>query len=197
MSIRYNYNRQLEPPAPCAYVSIARPDNAAIVVANLPAQLDTGADITVVPAEIVERLQLVQLDQVAVGGFGGHVMLAATYLVRLSLHSFDAITIPVLADRDENAILLGRDALNRYRLLLDGPRGILEIQRHTRPSDILASGDAAPPRIAVVGTSATKKHIAATSRSSQPAGRCVLSHESRLESVHVVRTDIENAFHCL
>ena len=127
MSVRYNYNRQLTPPAPCAYVSIAQPDDASLSVGNLPAQLDTGADITVVPAAVVEQLRLVQLDQTSIAGFGGHVSVVPTYLVRLAIHTFPPIVVRVLADRDEPFVLLGRDVLNRHRVLFDGPNLVVEI----------------------------------------------------------------------
>ena len=127
MSIRYNYSRQLKPPAPCVYVSIARPDDLERVVDNVAAQLDTGADMTVVPSSFVERLQLVPLDQLLITGFGGHIRRVPTYLVSLSFHPFAPIMLRVLGGRNEPIILLGRDVLNRHRVLLDGPNLVVEI----------------------------------------------------------------------
>ena len=127
MSIRYNYSRQLTPPAPCAYVSISRPDDLGIIVDNVAAQLDTGADMTVVPSSLVERLQLVPLDQLLITGFGGNVRRVPIYLVSLSVHPFAPIMLRVLGGRNEPIVLLGRDVLNRHRVLLDGPNFVLEI----------------------------------------------------------------------
>jgi hypothetical protein len=120
MSVRYNYNGQLSPPAPFVYVTISRPDELSITVSDVPAQLDSGADMSVIPANLVERLQLVQLDQAPVAGFGGHVTLAPTYLVGLAVRPFDAVVARVIADRDEPFVLLGRDVLNRHHVELDG-----------------------------------------------------------------------------
>jgi len=37
------------------------------------------------------------------------------------------VTIEVLANRDEPYVLLGRDVLNRHRIVLDGPQLLLDI----------------------------------------------------------------------
>ena len=46
--IRYNYNRQVNPPAPFVYVSIERPSVDGTTV-EMPAQIDSAADISVIP----------------------------------------------------------------------------------------------------------------------------------------------------
>jgi hypothetical protein len=89
--------------------------------------VDSVADVTVIPQRIIDELQLVPLDHMPVGSFGGHVSIAVTYFVTLSIREFPAINLRVVADRDEPHVLVGRDVLNRYRLLFDGPNLILEI----------------------------------------------------------------------
>jgi len=128
MNVRYNYNRQVVPPAPFVHVTISRPNDSTVSAADLPAQLDTGADFSVIPSSLVERLQLVQLDQAPVAGFGGHVTLAPTYLIGLSVRPFDAFVVRVIADRDEPFVLLGRDVLNRFEIVLEGPKLVVEIR---------------------------------------------------------------------
>lgn len=123
---RYNYNRQLTPPAPFAHVSV-RPPVGGRGLADLPAQLDSGADLSVIPWEIVERLHLVQLDEAAVVGFGGSTLLVPTFLVEMTVRGFRPVVVRALASRSESYVLLGRDVLNEHRLLLDGPQLILEI----------------------------------------------------------------------
>lgn len=128
MKVRYSYNRQVTPPAPFVHVTVSRPNDANIALTDLPAQIDTGADFTVVPVSVAEQLNLVQLDQTPILGFGGHVMLVPTYLVGLAVRPFDAIILPVIAQRDEPFVLLGRDILNRYHLELDGPNLAIELR---------------------------------------------------------------------
>ncbi len=124
--IRYAYNRQVDPPAPFVHVSLRRPGDGPSID-NLPAQVDTAADRTVIPGGLVARLGLVPLDELTVAGFGGQVLLVSTYLVELSLRDQPPRPIEVLAHEGEPYILLGRDVLNHHRLLLDGPGLALEI----------------------------------------------------------------------
>lgn len=53
--IRYRYTQQLTPPAPFVYVSIRCVATGALV-SSLPAQLDTAADRTVLPKQLVATL---------------------------------------------------------------------------------------------------------------------------------------------
>jgi hypothetical protein len=80
--IRYLYNRQTKPPAPFVHVTVRGP-GAAKEVGNLPAQVDTAADRTVLPWNLVEELGLVQLDELPFTGFGGHVTLQPTFVVQV------------------------------------------------------------------------------------------------------------------
>lgn len=123
---RYNYNRQIEPPAPFVHVSLSRPSGG-VGLDDVPAQIDTAADMTVLPWSIVESLQLVQLDERPIGGFGGHVTLSPTFLIEVAIRGLRPIVVQALGHRDEPFLLLGRDVLNHYRLSLDGPQLVLEI----------------------------------------------------------------------
>ena len=124
--IVYSYNRQITPSAPFVHITVERPDKGA-AVADVPSQLDTAADITVVPASVVETLGLVQLGEVEIMGFGGHITTVPTFLVSLAIRQFEPIIVKVLVNPDEPCVLLGRDVLNQYRVLLDGPRLKLQI----------------------------------------------------------------------
>jgi predicted aspartyl protease len=124
--IRYRYNQQVSPPAPFIHVAVRRPGDEASV-RDLPAQIDTAADMTVIPWRIVEELQLLQHDEIETLGFGGHVASATSFLVQLQIHQLEPVAVEVVADRDEPYVLIGRDVLNRHRVVLDGPQLILEI----------------------------------------------------------------------
>ncbi len=81
--IRYRYNQQVSPPAPFVLVGIRRPDGATHAD-NVPAQLDWGSDVTVIPGRLVAELGLEQFDEQPTLGFGGHVVLAAPKLQNAS-----------------------------------------------------------------------------------------------------------------
>ena len=124
--IRYNYNRQINPPAPFVHVTIERPASGG-APAEIPAQIDSAADITVIPWCVVEELQLVQFGEQSVGGFGGYTLELPTFLIQIGLRGQSLRPVKVLASRDETFALLGRDGLNHHHLVLDGPNPVLEI----------------------------------------------------------------------
>ena len=124
---RYRYNYQVIPPAPFAYASVGAPVEGASSV-EFPAQLDTAADLAVIPWRIVEELRLSQLGEFEALGLGGHVMTMPTFLVQIQLRGLAPQVVKVLASPEQPYILLGRDVLNRFRVTLDGPNLVLEIE---------------------------------------------------------------------
>jgi hypothetical protein len=124
--IRYRYNQQYSPPAPFIHVSV-RCAETGLMVEQLPAQIDTAADKTVVPLEVIHRLSALPLRQIPVGGLGGHILLLQTFLLQLAVRDMPFVMIEVLGSPDEGHILLGRDLVNGHRVLLDGPGLMLEI----------------------------------------------------------------------
>jgi predicted aspartyl protease len=125
--VRYTYNQQVTPPAPFVHV-LVRPPFAGPAGVVIPAQLDTGADLSVIPGRLVDELQLVPLDSVAALGFGGHLLTLPTFLVELQIKDMTPVTVKVLASQDESYVLLGRDVLNRFSIVLDGPNLSLELR---------------------------------------------------------------------
>ena len=127
MTAVYPYQGSITPPAPFVAVTFAHPDNDSRVE-GVPAQVDTGAFKTVVPGRVVNSLNLVRLREMEAEGLSGAVVTLATFIVRLSITgTSDSHTLEVLASDDEPFVLLGRDVLNRYRVVLDGPNQRLEI----------------------------------------------------------------------
>jgi predicted aspartyl protease len=125
--VRYVYNQQVSPPAPFVHLSVRPPDleGPGIIV---PAQLDTAADMSVIPGRLVEQLELVPLDSISALGFGGELMTLPTFLVELQVRDLTPVTVKVLASDEEPYALLGRDVLNRFTILLDGPNLALELR---------------------------------------------------------------------
>lgn len=95
---------------------------------DLPALLDSAADASVIPEHVVDKLNLPQWGQLTVEGFGGNLVTGQTYMVHLEIRMLTPIALKVLAHRDNTYVLLGRDVLNRHRILLDGPELALEIE---------------------------------------------------------------------
>jgi hypothetical protein len=124
--IRYAFLSQLDPPAPFVNVVLRNPANG-VELRDQAAQLDTAADRTVLPEFLVKSLSLPQVGTMRFGGFGGITYNLPVYAVLLGLHDFPIRAFKVAAHSEESWILLGRDVLNSYRILLDGPQRALEI----------------------------------------------------------------------
>ena len=124
--IRYTYVSQLQPPAPFVQVQLHNPVTGNDL-RDVPAQVDTAADQTLIPESVVQNLGLPQLGTATIAGVGGVQQVLPTYPLQLAIHNLPALTIEVLASSGEPWVLLGREILNAYRVLLDGPQLGLEI----------------------------------------------------------------------
>ncbi len=124
--IRYRYADQLKPPAPFVNVSLRCPGTGTQLDA-LPALLDPAADRTVLPARIIESLGLVEDGRSLFQGFAGDIAELPTFLSEIQVHDLAPLLVRVVLGPSEPFILLGRDVLNAYRILLDGPQLAVEI----------------------------------------------------------------------
>jgi len=138
MIVRYNYNQQVEPPAPFIYVTVIAPDprageTQAARSARIPMQLDNGAALTVIPQRLLGELRLIKFSEVGVGGFRHAPEVEDSFLVRLQIHEWEMEAVEVILG-DDNYGLLGRDVLNRFLLTLDGPGLNFTLQLPTSPT---------------------------------------------------------------
>jgi predicted aspartyl protease len=86
---------------------------------TLPGKLDTGADITLIPLSLVEKLQLVPETPVVMAGYDGTETERTAYFVDLEIEGYKLEAIEVVAV-PRSHILLGRDVLNRFIITLNG-----------------------------------------------------------------------------
>jgi len=96
-------------------------------VGNVPAQIDTAADRTVLPEAFIQALRLQEIGMVSIGGLGGVIHSLPAYAVWLGVHDRSPTAFKVVGSPDESWVLLGRDVINAERLFLDGPGLALEL----------------------------------------------------------------------
>jgi predicted aspartyl protease len=110
-----------DPPVPVALVTLRNPHTGAMV-SDVLLLLDTGADVTLLPRMMVERLgvPLVADQRYELMGFDGSKSFAPVVVLDM-LFLKRAFRGRYLLIEDERGIL-GRDILNHVTLLLDGPR---------------------------------------------------------------------------
>jgi hypothetical protein len=124
--IRYKYQPQVQPPAPFVYVTLRNPITGQELL-DVPAQLDTAADHTLLSGASVRALSLPRIRDMKLGVAGGAVFVWPVYPVTVAIHNLTPLTLEVVASDNEQWALLGRDILNAHRILLDGPQLALEI----------------------------------------------------------------------
>lgn len=124
--IRYLYNHQSDPPAPFVHVTL-RCAQTGKELPDIPAQLDTGSDRTTVPWNFVEALELAQIDEALVESYGGEVAAVPVFNLHIAIRQLQPVDLNVFGRKGEPYVLLGRDILNRYRIVLDGPLLAFEI----------------------------------------------------------------------
>lgn len=124
--IRYSYQQLVQPPAPFINVVLQHPASGE-KIHSVPAQIDSGADRTVLPEKVVLALKLPQVGRIEVGAFGGAIHVLLSFAVLLGVHDLPLRRLEIIANAEEEWILLGRDVLNNHRIILDGPKQALEI----------------------------------------------------------------------
>ena len=124
--IRYGYTTYSTLPAPFAHVALRCPQTGN-TSQETAAQIDTGSDFTVLPGKLVDELQLQSMGITQVAGLGGHISRVGVYRVDVTIRSLPTVRIKAVRNDNELFVLLGRDVLNHFRLVLDGPASSLEI----------------------------------------------------------------------
>jgi len=119
----FPYDTKRTPPAPLLLLRVGLPQTEpATAVAAL---VDSGADITVLPEGLPETLGLPQIGEVAVRGVGDAVRRVPVYAAELKAAGWRGI-VEVAGIGGES--LLGRDVLNAWIVMLDGPRQTLRVK---------------------------------------------------------------------
>lgn len=111
------YSDSYNPPAPSLNVRFSRPSSTRSL--EIQAKLDTGADITVIPQQIINELRLMPVRRISVSSFDKRQVWKYTYFVDLSLKNLEFSMVEVISTGRLDA-LLGRDVLNLLKTTLDG-----------------------------------------------------------------------------
>lgn len=93
---------------------------------TLLAQLDTGADISGIPRQLVDRLGLATVRTIPIAGYDQVCTTISTYVIRLEVRGLDLRYLEVVPLPGEHA-LLGRDVLNQLYTYLKGPEQAFDL----------------------------------------------------------------------
>jgi predicted aspartyl protease len=87
---------------------------------RLSALIETGADLTAVPDTTIKRLRLYAVGRIEVEDVHARVETVDMYTVRLSIGDLPVREMEVVPT-EQPFVALGRDWLEKYYLLLNGP----------------------------------------------------------------------------
>lgn len=119
------YNTEYEPPAPIVPVTITNTLNRRLRQ-SFHALIDTGSDITAIPVEAIDRLQLYEIRRLQFEDLHANTSIVFTYKVRLTIADLVIPEIEVITTGLDVGII-GRDILNRFDLHLYGKHLAFEI----------------------------------------------------------------------
>jgi predicted aspartyl protease len=84
------------------------------------ALIDTGADGTLVPSQLLDTIRADELHHTRLRSLWGEARMVRIFLVDLQIGDQVLPSVEVVADDAGSEILLGRNVLNSLILLLDG-----------------------------------------------------------------------------
>lgn len=126
LSIEYN-RHDFYPPMPVLRIGVSR-SGVRIPVLTIEAIIDTGADGTILPRNVVEKVSASYMDRVYLRGVTGQRQLVDIYTVTLYLGTLPIFGVRVAVFGQGEAII-GRDVLNQLEICLIGPALTTEVQR--------------------------------------------------------------------
>ena len=124
--ISFDYSRDYNPPAPMVDATLSTAAEG-LRVGPLPFFVDSGADGTIVPLAYLERIQAPLTDEMRMRSQWGERRRVYLYLVDIHIGDLTLPSLEVVGDPDSDEAILGRDALNQLRVLLDGLGESVEI----------------------------------------------------------------------
>jgi predicted aspartyl protease len=120
------YSNAYSPAAPVMEIRFGAP-GAEITLGPIEALVDTGADATLIPMSYLNQVNARKVDQASMRSHWGEHRSVSIYSVALEVDSHHFSAMWVVGDELGNEVVLGRNVLNRLRLLLDGPAAMTEV----------------------------------------------------------------------
>jgi len=114
------------PPMPALQIRLGYPEGG-LTLGPFAAIVDTGADGTLVPQSLVDELGAPFVDDVRVRSHWGEWRDMQLFTVDIGIGKVRLPAVEVAGDDRGKEIVLGRNVLNRLRLLLDGPAGQVQM----------------------------------------------------------------------
>ena len=125
--ISFDYDSDYDPPFPVATIAINLPENSGAGITH-PALIDTGADSTMIPVNLLDQLGASAVGNARMRGVLGDSELVDIYLIRVQIGSYIAHAIRAVAMPVGSELILGRNVLNNFIITLNGLAHVTEFR---------------------------------------------------------------------
>lgn len=119
------YDASFEPPAPVLQITVINVLQRRRRVAT-SALVDTGSDITAIPASLFDALDLYPISRLQLEDVSARTQIVSSYAVALDVAGIAFPRMEIILTALDHAVL-GRDVLNLLHLDLNGPALTFEI----------------------------------------------------------------------
>lgn len=119
MNAQFDYDRSYLPPAPVITLTVDGYSDG-VEPATIRAMIDSGADGTMLPTAVLEKIDASYVDTVRMSGVTGTIEQRDRYRVRLQIGNIVIKGIDAVSIESENEGLIGRDVLNQLIVTLNG-----------------------------------------------------------------------------
>ncbi len=124
--VKVRYSDDYNPPFPILEIALSLP-RAMETLGPFPAVVDSGADASLVPKNLLAQLGAESCAQASLRGPWGKRRLIYTFLIDIWIGDHVIPNIEVVGDNLSQDIILGRTLLNKMIILLDGPETTLYV----------------------------------------------------------------------
>ncbi len=93
---------------------------------NLTAIVDSGADNTMLPANILDQLNVSKTQTAWMTGVSGSRVAVNLYWIFVQIGDFQPIYTEVIGIQNRDEVIIGRDIINQFAVLLNGPAHTIE-----------------------------------------------------------------------
>ncbi len=120
------YNDQYEPPAPFSQITLRNIETSE-TVRNVPMLLDTGSDITLLPLTYCSSIGIQVSEEKTLDLFGFDGSTSQGFLAYVELQFGGKQFRGNFVAYDQTEGILGRNILNEFSLLFDGPNSSWDV----------------------------------------------------------------------
>ncbi len=124
--MKIGYDQTFSPPAPAMEIRLGVPDEA-LAVGPIPALVDTGADISLIPSRFIWQLGIPANDRKNLRSQWGETRKVEIYFLDIQIGSLKFPLVEIVADDKSDEAIIGRNVINLFNLHLNGPQQWLEI----------------------------------------------------------------------